>query len=93
MTDLFGYAAPTKPFKDIRNQRDSVAEQKAELCLQLKRLVNTVPDSVRSGSIQNTRAWMARQEKAKKVLASSRSSVAELTDQIAQMRAYDKAPA
>lgn len=91
--DLFGHTLPVKPFKDIRNQRDSVAEQKAELCLQLKRLGSTVPDAIRGGSIQQTRAWMTRQEKAKKVLASSRSSVAELTDQIAQMRAYDKVPA
>lgn len=88
--DLFGHTTPAKPFKDIRNQRDAVAEKKAELCLQLSRLVAVVPASVRNGSIQITRAWIARQTKAKKVLANSRSSITDLTDAVAQMRAYEQ---
>lgn len=43
MTDLFGHAAPTPAFVDIRNQRESVAEEKARLCMELNALCKTPP--------------------------------------------------
>lgn len=86
--DLFGYAPPRPVFKDIRNQRDSVAETKATLCLQLAELCRKAPASICSGDIKTVREWRMHLEKSRKVLASSRSSVAELTSAVAQMRSY-----
>jgi hypothetical protein len=43
---------------------------------------------VRSGSIEYTRAWLAVQGRALKVLANSRASVPDLTHCIAQLRGY-----
>lgn len=88
MIDLFGHAAPVKPFRDIRNQRDSVAEEKAVLCMQLRELVTKAPPKVLSGSIQLTRQWVAAQAKAMKVLGSSRSTVPDLQTQVNTMRSY-----
>lgn len=87
-TDLFGYTPPRAPFKDIRPQRDSVAEEKAILCKQLGELCRTVPESIRSADIRRTREWVACMERAKKVLSSKRSSRVELQGAIEQMRAY-----
>jgi hypothetical protein len=47
MSDLFGHIEPSAPFKDIGNQRPSVAEEKAQLCLTLNRLLQTPPPCVR----------------------------------------------
>lgn len=33
--DLFGHEAPAKQFRDIRNQRPSAAQEKAQLLLRL----------------------------------------------------------
>lgn len=89
MADLFGHTEPKEPFKDIRNTRDSVAEEKARLCLELGSLVTKCPASVSQGSIQKTRAWMENLKKAKKVLGSTRSTVPELKSAIQQMRSYE----
>lgn len=87
--DLFGLVqAPAAPFRDIRNQRDSVAEEKAMLVLQLNELAKRVPASVNAGSTTLVRAWLAYQQRSLKVLKSMRSSRAELTTRIAQMRTY-----
>lgn len=43
MSDLFGFEAPRAPFRDIRDQRPSVAEQKAILCKRLGELLRTPP--------------------------------------------------
>lgn len=86
--DLFGYEAPRKAFKDIPRQRDYVAEEKATLCLQLGELCRKVPPSIQSGDIKSTRDWLHACERAKKVLASKRSSRNDLTIAIAQMRSY-----
>lgn len=87
--DLFGYAPPTPVFKDIRSTRESVAEEKAKLCLTLGELCRRVPSSIQNGSIDKTRAWREDCERARKVLGSKRSSVQDLTAQIAQMRSYE----
>lgn len=87
-TDLFGYAPPRPAFKDIGNQRDTVAEEKAILCKQLSELCRTVPKSIQSADIKQTREWVHHMEMAKKVLASSRSSRTQLQTAITQMRSY-----
>lgn len=87
--DLFGYAPPCAPFKDIRNQRDSVAEEKAELCAILNKMLRQIPESIRSASINKTRAYMAERERCLKTLKSSRSSRAELLSAINTMRQYE----
>ena len=86
--DLFGFA-PTRPlFKDIANQRDSIAEEKARLCLALGVLCRTVPDAIKNADIKETRRWVADLERAKKTLSNKRSSVNQLTSAVNQMRSY-----
>lgn len=87
--DLFGYTEPKAPFRDIRNQRDSVAEERAELCAVLNRLTRSVPASIRGASINKTRAYMAERERCLKMLKSSRSSRTELLSAINTMRRYE----
>lgn len=87
--DLFGYTPPRAPFKDIRNQRDSVADEKAQLCAILNRMLRQVPDSIRGASINKTRAYMAERERCLKVLKSTRSSRVELQSAINTMRQYE----
>jgi hypothetical protein len=41
--DLFGHVEPAKEFRDIRNTRESVADEKARLCLELNSLCRTPP--------------------------------------------------
>lgn len=86
--DLFGYMPPRPGFKDIRNQRPSVAEEKAALCLTLGELCRKVPLSICNGDVKRVREWRGHLEKAQKVLSSKRSSVQELTAAIQQMRSY-----
>lgn len=88
MSDLFGFESARAPFKDIANQRPSVAEEKAILAKQLNELVKVVPQSVRSGSIQRTRNWMAAQKSALKILNNKRSSVQELQSAISSMSGW-----
>jgi len=88
--DWVGSAAATaaKPFKDIHNQRPSVAEEKARLCLELGSLINKVPARVRQGGVETTREWKAAREAAAKIAANSRSTVHQLTSAINNMRRY-----
>jgi hypothetical protein len=85
-TDIFGTPPPVaREFKDIRNWRPSVAEDKAELALVLGALLNKVPPSVVAGSVQVVRQWREAREKAVKVAGSSRSSVQQLQSAISDM--------
>lgn len=84
MADLFGY---TPPFRDIRNQRPSVSEQKAELPRELGLLIRTIPPEARDGSIQVVRLWRSRVEAAEKIARNPRSSIHDLTRAIASMQA------
>lgn len=43
MNDLFGHAIEPAAFVDIRNQRPSAADEKAELCLRLNSLLRRTP--------------------------------------------------
>jgi hypothetical protein len=86
--DFIGDLPPLKPFKDIRNQRPSAAEEKAALCLELGRLCHKVPPSISQGSIEKTRDWVAAQQRALKVVNSKRSSIAAITAELVNMRKY-----
>jgi len=86
MTDLFGHVAEWPAFIDIRNQRESVAEEKARLCMELNALCKTPPKSLNSASINTVRAWRATHKAACRVLASKDSSRADLQSAINSMR-------
>jgi hypothetical protein len=86
--DIFGETPPVRPFKDIRNWRSSVAEDKAELALVLGHLLNKVPPSVRDGSVQVVREWREAREKGAKVAASTRSSVQDLRSAISWLERF-----
>lgn len=88
MQDLFGSQPKQLEFRDIRNTRPTVAEEKARLALQLGQLINTVPASIRNGSINAVRRWKADRERALKVLKSARSSVSELASAITSMSTH-----
>jgi hypothetical protein len=75
-------------FKDIRNWRPSVAEDKAELALILGRLLTRVPTSILAGSVQAVRQWKEERDKAQKVAASSRSSVQQLRSAISGLERF-----
>lgn len=74
-----------RAFRDIRNQRTSVAEQKAHLCKRIGELCNKVPQKIANGSIQETRAWRMTRDSAMKVAGSSRASVNQLEEALNSM--------
>ena len=90
--DWVGDLPPQNPFKDIRSTRPAVAEEKAQLCLELGKLCHTVPAGINSGSIDKAREWMAAQKAAqkaaRKIAGNSRASVQELTAAINNMRRF-----
>lgn len=86
--DLFGYTPPRAAFVDIRNTRDSVAEEKATLCMQLGELCRKVPPGICNASVEKTRAYMHTRARAMKVLSAKRSSRTELSEAIKNMRGY-----
>lgn len=90
MSDLFGFSSPSKPFKDIRNQRDSTAEKKAALKLELGRLIDRVPPSVRDGSVQAVCHWQLTRDAAAKVAKNSRASINDIERAINSMAQYAK---
>lgn len=82
-----GIDAPSSP-RILGNTRPSVAEEKASLCLELGRLLNKVPASIASGSIQKTREWMEAQKAALKLVKNVRAAVPQLTSAINNMRRF-----
>lgn len=60
--DLFGFVAPAPEFVDIRNQRESVAEEKARLCLELNGLCKTPPPCAGCGVDQRCAGLASRTE-------------------------------
>lgn len=88
MSDLFGYAPEAPAFVDIRNQRESVAEEKARLCMELNALCKTPPRSLNSASINTVRAWRVTHKAASSVLARKDSSRTELQSAIESLRMY-----
>lgn len=91
MTDLFGFEGPKQDskFVDIRNTRDSVAEEKAEMFLKLNELIRRVPKSIASASVNKTRGYLAERERAKKVLCRKSSSRTELLSAINSMLRFE----
>jgi hypothetical protein len=91
MNDLFGEVPelPRQPFVDIPNTRESVAEEKARLCLELHELCKKPPKSLNSSSVNRVREWRSAHKLALKVLASKQSSRTELLTAINSMRSFE----
>ena len=89
MADLFGFNPLQAGFVDIRNQRDSVAEEEAELCKLLNDLLHKIPKGINSASVNKVRQFKKDHARCLKVLSSRRSSRSELLGAIESMRAYD----
>ena len=89
MNDLFTAEEPVKSeFKDIANQRESVAEEKARLCNELNLLLRRTPNPARISTIQQVRQYKAQHKEALKACQSQRSSRQELMSAINTMRAW-----
>lgn len=86
--EVFNYSAQKPVFKDIRNQRYSVAEEKARLVHQLHDILKRVPDQIRNGDIKLVREWRAHWDTANKVCGNTRSSVQQLQTALKQMKHY-----
>lgn len=89
MNDLFGHVIEPAPFVDIRNTRESVAEEKARLCMELNGLLKTPPQSLGAASIQTVRAFKYAHKTALKVFANKTSSRGDLQSAISSMRAFE----
>lgn len=83
-----GVQEQRKPFRDIPNTRQTIAEQKAELALELGRLCSLVPHSVSNGSINRTQEWLSARAAAAKTAGNKRSSVQALTAAISNMKRF-----
>lgn len=83
--DWVGGGVAPKPFRDIRNQRSSTAETKANLLLDLGKLINKVPPHIMAAGIKRTREWVAARDAAAKIAANPRASIPDLTRAIANM--------
>jgi hypothetical protein len=76
-------------FRDIRNQRPSTAEEKAQLLKILGELMNKVPDRIRSGgSIEEVRRWKLERGEVAKVAGNRRSSTHDIRSAINKMQKY-----
>lgn len=74
--------------RQMRDTRDSVADQKAHLSLRLHKLCQYCPDAVRNGDVFRTREWVSRQAAAKKTAAKVRSSANELQMAVTSLEGY-----
>lgn len=86
--DLFGFEQEAAPFVDIRNQRESVAEEKARLCHELNALCKKAPRFLSTASIQTVRGWSATHKQALKTLANKHASRSDLKAAIEAMRTW-----
>lgn len=77
-----------KQTKPISNQRPTVAEEKAELCLRIGVLCKKPPASIINGSVQMTREWVAARKAAMATAKKVRASVPELTAAISSMERF-----
>jgi hypothetical protein len=89
MSDLFGHIVEREPFVDIRNQRESVAEEKARLCQELNSLLRATPRSLASASIQRVREFKHAHKQCLRVLQNKGSSRQELLTAINSIRGFD----
>lgn len=67
-----------------------IAEEKAVLCHQLRRLCLKPPASVVNGSVQLVRRWVDAQSKARALVASPRASINELSSAVSAMQAFER---
>lgn len=93
MSDLFGHTEERAPFVDIRNQRESVAEEKARLCRELNDLLRRTPKPSAIATIQLVTGYKAAHKSALKVLQCKTSSRQELTSAVTTMRGWHGEPA
>lgn len=77
-----------KPFKDVRNLRPTVAEEKAQLCLRIGELCKKPPACVANGSIQLTRQWVEARKAALAVAKRMKATVPELTAALSSMERF-----
>lgn len=78
-----------RKFKDIRNTRDTIAEEKARLCLLIGEAMNKVPPKLKSGgSVNDVRSWRSDRAEVEKVVKSKRSSIHELEAALNKMRRW-----
>lgn len=52
----------------------------------LRQVINQVPDSVRNGSVQQTRSWLAVREEGVKMLRKTNASAGELQGMISRLK-------
>ncbi len=78
------------PFRDIRNTRPTVAEEKAILAKQLGELSRKAPPNCLDWSVQRTREFRDACDKARKVAGAQRSSVHELRSALNSLEKYWK---
>lgn len=83
-------AVDSASFRDIRNQKPSTAQEKAILLMTLGKLLRTVPDHIKSCSVQAVREWRAAHARAAQIAAGKKSSVHDIQHAIASMRAWEK---
>jgi hypothetical protein len=82
-------AIPAAPFKDIGNTRDSTAQEKARLCLELGKLIRSIPPRIKTGgSVNDVRVWKDDHAKCTKVASSPRASTQELRSAISRMQKW-----
>jgi hypothetical protein len=93
VTDLFGNVVEREPFKDIRNQRESVAEEKARLCQELNKLLRRTPKPSAIATIQLVTGYKAAHKHCLKVLQCKTSSRQELLTAVTSMRGWHGEPA
>jgi hypothetical protein len=88
MSDLFGHVVERPAFVDIRNQRESLAEEKARLCQELNSLLRKTPTAQAIGTVEKVRAYKYAHKGALKVLQSKASSRQELGTAISSIAAF-----
>lgn len=89
MPTCLGTPPPRHEFKDIRNQRESVAEEKARLCFELNALCKKIPKAIASASIQSTRQWLAVRDSSLATMRSKTSSRAQLMSAIQRLKEFE----
>lgn len=93
MNDLFGQISEQAPFKDIRNQRESVAAEKARLCQELNSLLRRTPPPSAIATIQLALQFKYAHKAALRVLQNKASSRQELRSAINSISAFTEEPA
>lgn len=76
--DWVGASAPARTRVEIPNQRASTSEQKARLCLQIRRACGVIPGKAKGGGVGDVRAWKAALDAAIKAAGLQRATVPEL---------------